>query len=400
MEALRFCTLTGVDEHTDVARLIEISQTRPDVEWGVLCSRKRQDEESGAGRYPRMEWIEQFLGKVEGRGVRIAIHLCGADAVDFVTGDAQLNALAQRFDRAQLNVRAHEDQYHRSVDHRALERHLRDYCHGHSKSAILQRNHANEALFKVASRFVLRGVEFLHDASGGRGIETKEWPRLDADDSRGVRLGYAGGLGPDNIAVELPRISAAAAQRPYWIDGENKYRIDDRFDLDRCELTLQDVADFKFAQGLLRFEELQSKCPAKTVAALDGFWLDWYGGVASGYKMMVPPNDAVRAMAFNRYESSYEAMQPSEYPATLARCIEDSDVTAKKVDGEWVGVTGDGQTVKAKSREDGMLRAQIVSVFGDELPENPVAHPQFVENWLGESYSSALLADKKSKPRL
>lgn len=74
--------------------------------------------------------------------------------------------------------------------------------------------------------------QLLVDASGGRGVSPAEWTRPNT--TRAV--GFAGGLGPDNLAGELPRI-AAVARGPWWVDMETKLRTDDWFDIalaERC----------------------------------------------------------------------------------------------------------------------------------------------------------------------
>jgi hypothetical protein len=44
-------------------------------------------------------------------------------------------------------------------------------------------------------------------------------------------VGYAGGLGPDNIATELVKIRPSASSI-WWLDMEGKLRIDDWFSVD------------------------------------------------------------------------------------------------------------------------------------------------------------------------
>ena len=47
--------------------------------------------------------------------------------------------------------------------------------------------------------------------------------------------GYAGGLGPDNLAVELASIKAVASSG-WWVDMESKLRDEhDKFDVGRAE---------------------------------------------------------------------------------------------------------------------------------------------------------------------
>jgi len=88
---------------------------------------------------------------------------------------------------------------------------------------------------------ILPNHAILFDASGGHGVSPEYWPAHLPDKS----CGYAGGLGPDNLARELPRIQEAAGQGPYWIDMEGKLRNEaDRFDLARARLCLAACRQF------------------------------------------------------------------------------------------------------------------------------------------------------------
>jgi hypothetical protein len=62
-------------------------------------------------------------------------------------------------------------------------------------------------------------LALLVDASGGRGVSPISWDRPNTRKP----VGYAGGLGPNNLAKELPRI-AAVARDPWWVDMEGKLR--------------------------------------------------------------------------------------------------------------------------------------------------------------------------------
>jgi hypothetical protein len=96
----------------------------------------------------------------------------------------------------------------------------------------------------------------------GAGILPREWPKpiyLDVhpgDDGCGVQQhryhGYAGGLGPDNLAEQIPLILAAAAGNEHtaegriWIDMETRVRSsDDRtFDLAKVRRCLEIAAPY------------------------------------------------------------------------------------------------------------------------------------------------------------
>lgn len=64
------------------------------------------------------------------------------------------------------------------------------------------------------------GHSILFDASGGRGVGPLQWP----DPIEGKLCGYAGGMGPTNVAFELERVSQHTGNRPFWIDMEGGLR--------------------------------------------------------------------------------------------------------------------------------------------------------------------------------
>ncbi len=88
--------------------------------------------------------------------------------------------------------------------------------------------------------------DVLYDASFGRGKVATQYA---APLYHGVRQGYAGGLGPDNIEVELPKISAIQTNPTdeIWIDAEGKLQTDDKktLDLTKAELFYKKIMDFQ-----------------------------------------------------------------------------------------------------------------------------------------------------------
>lgn len=385
MENLRFCTLTGVDEHTDLKRLARLSRAYPFSEWGVLFSRSRMAEEDGRGRYPRMEWIEKFIEQAEKSKIRCALHVCGSDALDFIRGDMTIGPLAERFGRVQINVKADGLNLAKDLDHNALERFIQMFKMGEGGGKIiLQYSKSNKALCQVLRSTM--GIEFLVDSSGGNGKSPDAWPML--REFPGQRFGFAGGLGPENVAEELERIGIASCEKPYWIDMEGKLRsAEDRFDLDACESVLDQTTQFVFDKLVARCNELTAngRHSPSTVEELDGLWLDWWSGISTGYTMAMPPVRAVRAMSFSRREGIYNGYQPSEYANDLKDALEGSDAGCRKdrATGLWVGQTPDGDEVKAPTRELAMLKATLVERLGRDLPTNPALHEDVISHWLG-----------------
>jgi hypothetical protein len=66
-------------------------------------------------------------------------------------------------------------------------------------------------------------------------------------------MGFAGGLGPNNVLEQLGKINAACGDKPYatWIDMEGRIRTDDgaHLDLTRVRSVLEQIAGSRFILG-------------------------------------------------------------------------------------------------------------------------------------------------------
>lgn len=200
-------TLTGPDERTDVAALMTLVQQHPALEVGLLYSATPE----GRNRYPSKPWIESVARILEGR---CALHVCGGTARrQLQSGD--LASIVQFTARVQVNgtLSAEEaEDLARKVP-----------------VLITQHNAHNQALLNVQAR----NHEILIDASGGRGLRPEEWHVPDTPKA----VGFAGGLGPDNLETELKRI-ALVARLGAWTDMENRLRVDDWFSVDLAKACL------------------------------------------------------------------------------------------------------------------------------------------------------------------
>jgi len=74
----------------------------------------------------------------------------------------------------------------------------------------------------------------LVDESKGEGILAKSWPTPPNE----YNIGYAGGIGPENLHSVLKDVIVAGNGKPIWIDMETRLRStkngSDVFDLDKC----------------------------------------------------------------------------------------------------------------------------------------------------------------------
>jgi len=121
-----------------------------------------------------------------------------------------------------------------------------------SKEFILQvrddatLSNAAQAAAAIRSGEPTARVSALYDPSGGRGVESLGWPNAPP----GLRLGYAGGIRPENVEIVLASRMPATAPDA-WIDLESGARDDyDAFDIDRVREILKKARPFVNARAI------------------------------------------------------------------------------------------------------------------------------------------------------
>lgn len=239
-------TITGPDDSIKPADLIPLTEEFPFVEWGILVSAGNV----GSPRFPSMKWMAEMRELQEEGGplnhAHVSLHLCGRWVRKLLLGIVEIptNDLPCH-DRMQLNFHAENT----PCDPEGL-------C-----SALWQRFHPREFIFQIDGNGGNAHLDSLwdwmdkvnrrmsavalFDVSGGAGILPREWPKPIwlKSDSQYAYHGYAGGLGPDNLAEQIPLILEAAGPNcPHiWIDMETKVRSgDDRqFDLSKVRKCLE-----------------------------------------------------------------------------------------------------------------------------------------------------------------
>ena len=219
-------TFTGVDERTDMGRLIELQKKYPQAEFGFLMSRNRMGNDN---RYPSME----FFGEIPHENcLNLALHLCGGLAGDtFMHGVDEAARLCfgswGTFKRVQLN---------------GLPEKIGDwkgdvFCG--NREFIIQQDPNAELIIDKNIRNVYKGkISVLFDASGGRGVPCNFIPRSLGED---IRVGYAGGINPENVLKKWKDIKDGGVNTDFWIDMESGVRTDDWFDLDKVEDVLKQM---------------------------------------------------------------------------------------------------------------------------------------------------------------
>lgn len=228
---LTHCTLTGVDEQTDLSLIAALSSTYPKAEWGFLYLPWQQGK---PGRYPSIAFIRGALRQLPAH-VRVALHICGGGIQQLIDREPAVSELVQligqRGGRVQLNFNAHAIGSSFTLDQ--VGRCIESHC---GVEFITQYNEANRHVHKVFGSLANHSI--LFDSSCGNGIAPTSWE----NPIEGNTCGYVGGLGQTNIACELKKIRNASAGQPFWIGLEKHLRTDDdRFDLDAAQAVLQAV---------------------------------------------------------------------------------------------------------------------------------------------------------------
>lgn len=222
-------TITGADDSTEIGDLQKLSVEFPFVEWAILVSRSQE----GRPRFPSRAWTEAFVDLVADADVNVAMHMCGAWVRELLTGELKweelptgLLAVAKRI---QINTHAEPHLSKMAMISKLSEQ--------SEKTFIFQWDGVNDHLAYVANSFNL-SVNALYDSSHGTGILPQKWESV-----RHIHIpcGYAGGLGPENLLQELPKIAAAAGHAAIWIDMERRVRTDDdsALDLDKVRRVLE-----------------------------------------------------------------------------------------------------------------------------------------------------------------
>lgn len=230
MAKLTHVTFTGVDEHTDVDRLLAVQARYPKTEFGMLMA---GEPTKRPNRYPDPQGpMALRLYDSVRKGLNLSAHLCGALAREAARGDwsgvERHCGDFPSFRRCQLNIVRLKD----------VEGPVGYFAPPTLDELIIQQRGADEcgAFLDLPDKY-RRGV--LLDASGGKGTYSEptilEGP---------YHVGYAGGLNPANvrsfmkILLEDPRVG------DFWIDMETGVRTpDDWLDLEKVEAVLENLED-------------------------------------------------------------------------------------------------------------------------------------------------------------
>ena len=227
---LRHITFTGIDARTDLRELQAIQQQYPLAEFGVLTSYHWYEN---GNRYLDPELMDNLRRS----GLHLALHVCGQAAHDAAVKEwEKIDELTKDclniFKRVQLNISGRKDNP--------------EYCWiplviG-QELIIQQKDRNNLALYESTLKHWKQDAPYPHrdvisvllDASGGQGIDTPV-EILKSDN----KVGYAGGISPDNVADKLTYLFENVSDGEFWIDMESGVRTDDWFDSSKVRRVLE-----------------------------------------------------------------------------------------------------------------------------------------------------------------
>lgn len=216
-------TFTGIDERTDLKRLAKLQREYPFAEFGVLLS---YDWKENGNRFPD----PQILSALEKQGMNLSAHFCGQAAIDLACGkrfkaDTLINGHVRLFQRCQLNLKAD-----------GMFSHLRKMPPLSFVNEVIVQMHTPELCQKFFQGERPKFMSYLLDASGGAGIDTP----IRIVTAKNTHIGYAGGIGPENVESKLRTLLEYDSKEKFWIDMETRVRTKDEWlDLDKVEQVLE-----------------------------------------------------------------------------------------------------------------------------------------------------------------
>jgi len=223
-------TITGADDKITFNDLKTIQDKYPFVEWAILFSRSK----CGQQRYPSEEHLKTHF---ENNELNLAAHFCGWYSAQVLENQnfQLITDLPSCFKRIQIN-------YNFKVAKDWDINHFMAFAEGvEDREFIFQYNKSNaETLDEQEIIGIPSNVHFLHDGSGGRGTEIKEFQ----EPFNNIYTGYSGGISTDNIKTICETLNNMKNTNNVWIDMESGVRTDNEFDLKKVETILSACSTF------------------------------------------------------------------------------------------------------------------------------------------------------------
>ena len=242
---LEYITCSDMREYNEIDDIINLGKTYPMSEFAIQAHPSKF-----SGWMPRYVWFETLMHASRVNDVNLAMHVNAEWRTEICRGNIPYE-IKRMWDmrrdngkpvigRVQININGGKDSFK---------------FYANKVANIIRAYPDIEFIFQYTPRQRTRlnkldraGAAFsmLFDASGGRGISPRAWR---APVMPNHKMGYSGGLGPDNVFENLDKINLVVpAGDTIWIDAEGKLKDPEtkQFDVARAG---------KYIQNALRWME-------------------------------------------------------------------------------------------------------------------------------------------------
>ena len=218
-------TFTGIDYSTNLQDITALIEYDSRAEFGVLLSYN-----NSGNRYPSdASFFNKILTDIPHDN--LDIHICGTACANFLSNPYSILPLEFDNCRIQLNI----GKWH-GIDYAKLATFISDF----NLRGLIFQHGKSELAFKLSQ--YSDKVSVLVDSNGGRGKEITQI----TEPFNGVKTGYAGGIGPDNIETVLLKLEDSLPKDyTTWVDMETKIRTNDWFDIRKIKLVLEKVKRYE-----------------------------------------------------------------------------------------------------------------------------------------------------------
>ena len=233
-------TCSDMREYNEIDDIINLGKRYPTAEFAI------QAHPSKFSAYmPRYIWFNTLMHAARVNNVNLAMHVNAEWRTEICRGnipyeikrmwDMRRNNGKPLVGRVQVNINGGKDSF------RFWANKVADIIRAYPDIEFIfqytqKQNTRLEKLDKTGATFSM-----LFDASGGQGKLPKKWRAPVMDNHK---MGYSGGLSPENIAENLNKINLVVpANTNIWIDAEGKLKDPDtkQFDPVRAELYIQNA---------------------------------------------------------------------------------------------------------------------------------------------------------------
>lgn len=232
---IKHISFAGIDCKTKIEDLQSIQKEFPLVEFGFISSKNWMDN---GNRYPDPVLLKNFKSK----GLNLCLHLCGEFARrPLKEGWNQIEEFykdnLKLFNRVQLNVIGSKPKKDFKL---TLLKNVQEVI-------IQQKSVFDMPIFEECLNSCgyekLSRTSVLFDLSGGRGKYVKDFDVFEIEHQQPIKLGFAGGISPENCVDVVKRIEANLPKEiPYWIDMETGIRDErDWFSISKCRKVCEQV---------------------------------------------------------------------------------------------------------------------------------------------------------------